>query len=98
MADNLDEATLKEMEKLDEKTNKPKKKQAEVKHQASFTAEELANDSGKVWVKCISELQPWANGVPMEHWKDYFIPIEEAILMDEHRHIVVLETPKQPKE
>ena len=59
--------------------------------QSEFTAEELRERFGdKVWVKCVSEREPWANEQKLKLWRDYLIPVEEAILLDERRFAVIL--------
>ena len=88
-----DETLLEEMQKLPEDPRRVKK--AEPKYaQSKFTKETLAEKTGdKVWVKCVSELGPWANDTQMKFWEDYFVNIEEAIMLDERRFCVILEEP-----
>jgi len=56
-----------------------------------FKPEELKAKVGdRVWVKCVTDAQPWADDKPMQMWKEYLIPIHEAILLDERRFATIL--------
>lgn len=49
---------------------------------------------GKVLVRCVSSLRPWASGSQMYFWRDYEVTPEEAILLDRRRFCVILQPPK----
>jgi len=58
---------------------------------STFKPEELKAKVGdRVWVKCVTDAKPWADEKPMLMWKEYFIPVHEAILLDERRFAVIL--------
>lgn len=66
---------------------------------SQYTVTQLQNLVGeRVWVRCVSDSQPWADEKPMHQWKDYKVKIEEAILLDERRFAVILLTPDQVEE
>jgi hypothetical protein len=95
-----DEALLEAMKLQDESPDDPRhRRQAKVIYAKSeFTQDELAEKCGeRVWVRCISELGPWADDKPMRFWKEYFIKIEEAIVLDEKRFAVILHSRESMK-
>jgi hypothetical protein len=59
---------------------------------SKFNEEQLEAQAlgGKIWVKCVSENQPWADGKPLRFWEDYLILVHEAILLDERLFAVIL--------
>lgn len=91
MSDN--DAILEEMKRQSEDPRK-RREVKPVIHKSKFTEEALKKKAGdKVWVKCVSELRPWANEKPMEFWEDYQVSVHEAIILDERRFCVILEEP-----
>lgn len=94
----LDATILGEMQVQDENPRSTKK-QEPVYAKSQFTVQELQEKVGSnVWVKCVSELEPWAGGIKMKFWDDYYITIEEAIVLDERRFAVILEEPTNKQE
>ena len=74
-----------------------KQKSAQPKFaQSKFDKNELKAKKGEtVWVKCVSELGPWASDQQLVFWEDYEVSVEEAIMLDERRFAVILEQPSK---
>jgi hypothetical protein len=49
----------------------------------------------KVWVRCVTECQPWANDKPLGYWTEHEVSIEEAVLLESRKFAVILETPNK---
>lgn len=49
----------------------------------------------KVWLRCVSELEPWADGIPLKYWQDYEVTIKDAALLEARRFVVIIENPKK---
>ena len=81
-----------------ENPRKAVQKQQKVEPDKAKVEELTAKAGKKVWVKCVTELQPWANEAPMLYWKDYLVSVEEAVLLDERRFVVILEKPSDKGE
>jgi hypothetical protein len=95
-----DEALLEAMKLQDESPDDPRhRRAAKVAHAKSeFTVDELADKVGeRVWIRCISELAPWADEKPLKFWKEYFVKIDEAIALDERRFAVILHSRESMK-
>jgi len=92
-----DDPILAEMNKQIEDPRK-RRQVAPPEANSQFSEKDLQNKvrSGKVWVKCISENQPWADEkTPMEFWKDYLVSVSAAIALDKKRFSVILVPPTQ---
>lgn len=64
-----------------------------------FNLDDLRAKFGdRVWVKCITDVKPWSDEKPLDMWKDYLIPIHEAIMLDERRFAVILISQEMLKE
>jgi hypothetical protein len=48
---------------------------------------------GKLWVKCVSDAEPWANGAKMLYWQDYHVEAEDAFLLEDRQFAVILKEP-----
>jgi hypothetical protein len=83
---------LRDPRKAKERKLAEAKKAAEDKAKAAELTEKVGE---KVWVKCVTELGPWANGLQMGFWEDHLVSAEEAILLDERRFAVILATPTE---
>lgn len=95
-----DEELLAQMALQEESPDDPRQRRVvKPKYAKSeFEIDDLRNKIGdRVWVKCITDLQPWADEKPLKMWKDYFIKIEEAILLDEKRFAVILHSQEAMK-
>lgn len=90
---STDEELFEEMKRQEESPDDPRARRTPkpVYAKSEFTVEELTEKFGeRVWVKCITDLKPWADNKPLDHWKDYEIPVAEAIALDERRFAVIL--------
>lgn len=97
---STDEELLAQMKLQEESPDDPRQRKiVKPKYAVSeFKLDDLRKKIGeRVWVKCITDLQPWADEKPMNMWKDYFIKIEEAILLDEKRFAVILHSQEAMK-
>lgn len=92
------EEIISQMNITAENPRKAVQKQQKAAADKAKTEELKAKAGEKVWVKCVTELQPWANEAPMLYWKDYLISTEEAVLLDERRFVVILEKPSDKGE
>lgn len=98
---STDEELLAQMALQEESPDDPRQRRIpKPKYAVSeFKLDDLKKKVGeRVWVKCITDLQPWADEKPMKMWKDYFIKVEEAILLDEKRFAVILHSQVAMKE
>lgn len=59
-------------------------------NKSEITEQQINSVDGRIWVKCVTELQPWAEGKPLKFWEDYLITVQEAILLDARRFAVIL--------
>ena len=48
----------------------------------------------KLWVKCVVDSKPWTKDQQLDHWKNYLIDEDDAVLLDARRFVVILEPPK----
>lgn len=64
---------------------------------AKAAIRKVAPDEAKtlVWVKCITDLEPWTESFKLEHWKNYQIELGLATLMEDRKHVVILREPKE---
>lgn len=98
---DVDEELLKQLELQEESPDDPRHRKVKkiVYAKSQYNVDDLREKVGdKVWVKCITDLKPWADEKPLQLWKDYLIKIEEAIMLDERRFAVVLLTPEVLKQ
>lgn len=49
----------------------------------------------RVFVRCVTDLQPWADGKPLHYWQDYEITMQDAALLESRKHAVILEAPQK---
>lgn len=97
---STDEELLAQMALQEESPDDPRqRKLPKPKYAKSeFNVADLKSKVGdRVWVKCITDLKPWADEKPMNMWKDYFIKVEEAIILDEKRFAVLLHSQEAMK-
>lgn len=97
----IDEELLAQMKLTEEGPDDPRKRRVATQKfaKSKYNVDELRERVGdRVMVKCISECEPWANDQPMKHWEDYFVTVEDAVLLDERRFAVILLTDAEPEE
>jgi hypothetical protein len=90
---SIDDELLAQMALQEESPDDPRqRRQKKITYaQSEYTAGELKEKVGdRVWIKCISELQPWADDKPLKFWGNYFVTAEDAISLDERRFAVIL--------
>lgn len=46
-----------------------------------------------VWVRVVTENEPWSDERPLLYWQDYQVPIEDALVFESRKHAVILQTP-----
>lgn len=98
---STDEELIAQMALQEESPDDPRQRRSAKPRYAKseFNLLDLKSKVGeRVWVKCITDLKPWADENPLELWKDYFIKVEEAIMLDEKRFAVILHSQKAVKE
>lgn len=105
-----DEELLSQMSLQEESPDDPRQRRSAkvVYAKSEYSVAELQAKFGeRVWVRCVSECGPWADEKQMKYWKEYYIKIDEAVMLDERRFAVILhsrealtpakETPKPTK-
>lgn len=94
---STDAELLEQMKLQNESPDDPRQrrvaKQKFAKSKFTVATLKAAVKGNKVWIKCVSELEPWANGEKLQLWEDYYVSLEDAITLDERRFAVILVTP-----
>ena len=49
--------------------------------------------NARVWVRITTENQPWSEDKPLLYWKDYEVPLADALVFESRKHAVILKTP-----
>lgn len=88
-----DEDLLAQMNLQEESPDDPRQRRVQklVFAKSEFSVQELKAKFGeRIWVRCVSECGPWADEKQMKYWKEYYIKVDEAVMLDERRFAVIL--------
>lgn len=88
----LDDAAFEKMLENERRTKRGAEPTPPPLPPSKYSADTLELDKdGKVLVRCVSLLKPWASGKPMYFWRDYLVTVDEAISLDRRRFCVILQ-------
>lgn len=54
-----------------------------------------ADAEKRIWIKCVVENKPWTEERPLDYWRDYETNNADALLLQDRRMAVIIQTPKE---